>query len=621
MVVLVVGVLTARLFYLQLANGGRHASLVDDNRILLQAIPSARGLVYDRNGQQLVTNRPSYAVKVRPADLPYLQREAVVALLATILHRTTTEINTAIDSNPGSRFDLVRVASDVPENVARLISEDSLQLPGVEVVVEATRQYDTGPLLSQLLGYTGAVSADDLKRLQARGYLPDDAIGKDGLEAQYETQLRGSYGLEQVQRDATGRELGVLSQVRPPQSGDSLQLSIDLTLQQQAQQALEWGLQAAHLTSGVFIVMNPQTGEVLAMVSLPTYDDNLFAQGISNADFANLIKQPGQPLLNHAISEQFPPGSTWKLVPASGALQDGKITDQTQIPTYPILQLGTNMYGEWNHRGLGPLTVTQGFVQSSDTFFYQVAAKLGIDRLAYWAQPWGFGAPTGIDLPGEVAGIVPSNAWKEDVFGQPIYPGEVYLAGIGQSYDAVTPLQLLDAYCALANGGRLLQPQVVRQVVGPDGSVVQAFAPISRGDLGISQSVLRTIRIRCAHGGHERPHLQPEGPPARDRRQVRHRRVRYPRRPGTDAVPQLVRRLGAPEPPEVGRRPRRPQGGGGHGLTAGVPCLCRTIGHGRQRGDGDRQVLPADPLRDPARLSQPQPDGHRQLLRARLGRR
>jgi len=493
-VIIGIGVLTARLSYLQLARGSQNAAAADRNRTVLQAIPSSRGLVYDRAGRPLVTNVPSFTVKIRPADLPQSERDAVVTRLGGLLGMDPAEINAAIDANPGSRFDLVRIAQEVPEATARLIAESNLELPGVEVVVEARREYANGPLFSQVIGYTGPITAEQLAKLKDQGYLPDDMIGRTGVEAVYERELRGVYGAETVERDATGRRIQVLQTVRPAEAGDSLRLTIDTKEQIYAQRALEWGMSTAGLKRGVIIVMNPQTGEVLAMVSLPTYDNNLFAKGISKADFRRLVSDPDQPLLNHAIAEQYPPGSTYKLVTGTGALADGKITADTKLETRGYLTIGTYRYYDWNRRGFGPLDIKLGFGHSSDTFFYQVAGMLGIDRLAWWARQYGFGAPTGIDLPGEASGIVPTNQWKQDTFGQPIFPGEVYQAGIGQGYDVATPIQLLNAYNALANGGRLYQPQVVREIVAPDGTVVRPFEPKLIRKLPVSSSVLRTMR-------------------------------------------------------------------------------------------------------------------------------
>jgi penicillin-binding protein 2 len=495
MVVLVVAALTTRLVFLQIQQAPTYQALAEANRTAAAAIPSTRGVVYDRAERPLVRNIPTWTVKIRPADLPYSQRDAIVARLGGLLELTPTEINTRIESNPGSRFDLVRIKSDVPESIARVISEERLNLPGVEVAVESRRDYLYGPLLSQVIGFTGAIDAGQIADLTAKGYLPDDLVGKAGVESQYESELRGVYGEQQVERDATGRTIRVLQATRDPKPGDSLVLTIDLKEQRYAQKALEWGLEAAGVRRGVFVVMNPQTGEILAMVSLPTYDDNLFARGISDKDFQRLMKDKDTPFLNHAIAEQYPPGSTYKLVTGTGALADGKLTRASTVLTKPYVQIGPDKYWDWNHRGWGPLNIIEGFGHSSDTFFYQVSQMLGIERLAYWAKQYGFGAKTGIDLPGEVKGIVPTNQWKQDTFGQGIFPGETLQAGIGQGYDVATPLQVLNAYAALANGGKLYQPQVVRQVLAADGTVVRDFKKKLIRKLNVKSVHLQTMRL------------------------------------------------------------------------------------------------------------------------------
>jgi penicillin-binding protein 2 len=493
--ILAVSGLTARLVYLQVVDGGRLATLATTKeRTVLEPVVAPRGLIYDRNGRSLVTNVATFVVKLRPADLPVVQRPVVVDRLAALLGTSPSDINATIDGNPGSSFDLVRIASDVDSATARLISESTQDLPGVEVDIEARRQYADGPLMSQLLGYTGPVSGEQLKVLKDSGYLPDDMLGKAGIEAQYETELRGTYGTEAIERDGAGRRTKVLQTVTEPRPGDSLTLTIDTKEQTNAQKALRWAMKEVGIKRGVVIAMNPQTGEILALVSLPTYDNNVFARGIDNAAFAKLLADPDKPLTNHAIQAHYPPGSTYKLVAGTGALADKKITDKTKIQTRGFLTLGSTRFYDWNHIGFGSCDIYCGFGHSSDTFFFQMAGKLGIDRLAYWAKQYGFGAPTGIDLPGEVAGIVPSNQWKQDALGEKVFPGETYQAGIGQGYDVVTPIQLINAYAALANGGTLYRPQIVRDIVGPDGAVVRPFEPDVIRKMKVSPSVLRIMR-------------------------------------------------------------------------------------------------------------------------------
>jgi penicillin-binding protein 2 len=492
-VVLAAGALSTRLFSLQVGGTTPYTALGVTTRTVEEPLPSTRGVIYDRDGIPLVSNVASYSVKIRPADLPESQRVRVIDTLAGLVGADPADINIAIDSNPGSRYDLVRVAQDVNPQIAGLIAESSADMPGVEVVVETRRNYELGRLFAHVLGYTGPISSGELERLKADGYLPDDLLGRAGVEATYEPVLRGEYGVETVERDAAGRDIQVLRTDRAPVAGSSIRLTLDVKEQEYATKALEWGMKVAGLKRGVVAVMNPQNGEILALVSLPSYDDNAFSQGISNTAYQALLNDPNRPLVNHAISDQYPPGSTYKLVAGTGVLADGKITATTKIRTAGFLTLGGFKYKHWNDRGFGMCDILCGFAHSSDTFFYQAAAMLGIDRHAYWGRQYGFGSRTGIDLPAEAAGIVPSNQWKLDTLGLPIYPGETYLAGIGQGYVAVTPIQLLNAYAALANGGTLYQPHVVGQVIAPDGTVTDV-EPEVIGTIDAPAGVLRTMR-------------------------------------------------------------------------------------------------------------------------------
>ncbi len=493
--VLVFGLLLTRLAYLQLSNGPANAAKAEANRTAEIAIPAPRGLIYDRTGRLLVANVATFAVKITPADLPFGRRDDVARRLGGLLGMDPSEIIATLDSAPGSRFDQVRIAQDVPEATARIVSESVDELPGVAVVVESRREYPDGPLLAHILGYTGQIDAATLEKLSSSGYLSDDVIGKAGVEAAFESALRGTYGVQLMERDATGRDVQVLQTVQDAVPGASLKLTIDRKIQKEATAALKWGMKAAGLKRGVFIVMNPQDGEVLALVSLPSYDNNLFAKGISNKDFRKLVANKNKPLTNHAVQAHYPPGSTYKLVAGTGGLQDRKITPTTRLQTRGYLTLGASRFYDWNRRGFGACNINCGFGHSSDTFFFQVAGMLGADRLAYWGHMYGFGKPTGIDLPGEAAGIVPSNQWKIGALGQPMFAGEVYQSGIGQGYDVVTPIQLINAYAALANGGKLYRPQVVREIVGPDGNVVRAFKPDLIRKMPVSAKTLRTMRL------------------------------------------------------------------------------------------------------------------------------
>ncbi len=323
--------LTARLFYLQIVDGGRLATLATRNRTVLEPIVAPRGVIYDRNGRPLVANVPTFVVKLRPADLPLAERPVVVDRLAALLRMPVPDINAAIDGNPGSTFDLVRIASDVDEMTARLIAEAGYELPGVEVVIEARRQYTDGPLLSQILGYTGPVSGEQLSELKNVGYLPDDLIGKAGIESVYESALRGVYGSESVERDAQGRRKQVLQTISGAQPGNSLTLTIDTKEQGYAQKALTWAMREVGMKRGVVIVMNPRPGRSWRWSASRRTTTTSSPTASTTPTTPKLLNNPDKPLLNHAIQAHYPPGSTYKLVAGTGVLADKKITDRTKV--------------------------------------------------------------------------------------------------------------------------------------------------------------------------------------------------------------------------------------------------------------------------------------------------
>ena len=483
-----------------------------------QSVPSTRGLIYDASGAPLVQNVVTYSVTVTPIALQLSEKPVVAERLGSLLNANPVDIETRIDSASGSLYDPVKIADNVPVDVARFIEENSDSLPGVKVVVIQHRQYVTGPLFSELIGYTGQITQAQYDQLKGQGYSKSDVVGQNGLEASYEQQLRGTYGDESVALDDSGKAIpGLLTSHKPPVPGDSLTLTIDTHEQQIAQKALQWGLNGAGgvpiATRGVIIVENPQNGNILAMVSLPSYDDQKFADGISETDFQKLLADPSQPLLNKAIADQYAPGSTFKLVTGTAGLQDnpecqfagdkvrdgfdycsGTFNTSTTLLSQPYIQIGAFKFWEWNKEGWGPLNITQGVAYSSDTFFYQLAQMVGLDRLTFWSTQYGFGAPTGIDLPFEASGIVPTNDWKEKNTGKPMYTGEIIQAGIGQGYDAATPLQLLNAYCALANGGNLWQPHVVYSTKDSLNNVTYV-QPKLLNKLPASQDTLETMRL------------------------------------------------------------------------------------------------------------------------------
>jgi penicillin-binding protein 2 len=497
--------LGGRLFQLQIVSGEEYARRAAAERTVEVPIPAPRGLVFDRAGRALAVNAPSWTVKVRPADLPDSQRIRVLARVSELTGAPLATLRARLDAFRGSPFDLVPIERGATREAALLIGEEAGRLPGIVVEVDAIRQYldetgaVAGTLLSHILGYTGPISRAELQTRQPDGYLRDDVIGKTGIEASFEAELRGAYGSQLVQRDASGRQLRVLETLREPEPGRNLMLTLDAEVQRLAEQALTWGMEVADVGQGVTIVMNPQTGEILAMVSLPAYDNNEFARGISTEEFNVYLTDPDRPLRNHAISDIYPPGSTYKLVTAIAALEEGVTTPSRLWPTYGCYQIPGAPEGEclydWNRQGFGPLDMVNAFAKSSDTFFYQMAIQTGIDPLAEWAYELGFGARSGIRLPGEEPGIIASTAWARQQGRAGVYTGELAQAGIGQNVIAVTPLQVLNAYAAVANGGNLMRPMIVRGETNADGELTREYAPEVIRSIDADESTLHTMRI------------------------------------------------------------------------------------------------------------------------------
>lgn len=505
--VLMFGVLGGRLLQLQVLNGRVYAERAAALMTTEVAIPAPRGLIFDRAGRPLAVNVPSWTISAVPADLPKTATalKGVIAQVAAATGADAAALLARIDAYQGSEFDHIPLVRGVAREAALLLGEKAAQVPGIVIDVDPQRQYldETGAvdgaLLAHILGYTGPVTRDQLATLQTKGYLPDDQIGKDGVELSYEDALRGTYGSQLEERDVQGRPLKVIRTIGEPVPGKNLMLTIDARLQRMATQALTWGMKTAGVKQGVTIVLNPQTGEILAMVSLPSYDDNAFAGGISSAEFKAYVTNPNQPLRNHAIADIYPPGSTFKLATGTAALEEGVTTATRRWPTYACYHIpgapASQCLFDWNHAGFGALNIVQAYAKSSDTFFYQMAIHLGIDRLAKWAHNLGFGAKTGIRLPSEATGIVPSTEWAQSQGRASVFTGEIAQAGIGQNVVAVTPLQLANAYAALANGGRLMQPMIVKGEANGAGKLTTPYLPQLIRRLAADPATLQLMRI------------------------------------------------------------------------------------------------------------------------------
>ncbi len=534
LVIVIFGAFALRIILLQTIQGTDYQTLADDNRFRTIRANAPRGIIYDRQGTALVLNVPSYNVTIIPAYVPDDEDEAMESfrLLSQLIDAPVTSTITMEPSSQSKLlfqqplvhdlsepspsflvpveqqgiFEIVEhattfepyqptlIKADVSREVAQKIEELRPWLPGVEIQVVPVREYPTGQLTSHLIGYMGPLPTNDWLAL---GYEKDDRVGYAGIEIVMEAELSGSKGEREIEVDVAGKPIRTVGNPIDPAAGLNIHLNIDTRLQAAANYALTntmglinqlWDIK---LEQAVVIAMDPRSGEILAMVSLPTYDNNRFATQIDldyyNAQLENIYN----PLVNHAISGQYPPGSTFKLVTASGALEDGVITKDTRIVGEGIVYL-ENKYAPndpgraqpfycWFREGHGALSVRDALAQSCNIFFYKVGGGfpdqnllgLGEQRLAYYSEQYGFGAAMGIELIGEASGHVPTARWKRLTYGESWSTGDTYNMAVGQGFVTSTPLQVLSMGATAANGGTLYQPKIIHHLTDSTGSVVR----------------------------------------------------------------------------------------------------------------------------------------------------
>jgi len=447
-------VLLGRLVYLQVLAHEHYTTLSDDNRIKILPLPPNRGLIFDRNGIILADNLPSYRLEVTPEqvhDMP-----ATLDSLATIIN---------IRDVDRERFEKLRARTPAFKPVPlrfRLSDEevahfaiDRHRYPGVDVVAGLSRHYPHGPLASHALGYVGRIDERDLQRIDVSNYSGTTHIGKVGIEKTYENTLHGTVGYRQVETNAEGRVLRTLVRT-PPVPGENLYLTLDAELQNITEQTFGE-------RTGAAIAIDPDNGEILAFVSKPTYDPNLFVNGIDSETYQALRDDDQQPLFNRALRGQYPPGSTLKPFVGLGGLEQGITSEHahTFCPGYYQLPGKERKYRDWKRGGHGSVNLTSAIAQSCDVYFYDLALSMGIDRLHEFLAKFGFGTRTGIDISGELPGLLPSRQWKRAVRGQPWFPGETLITGIGQGFMLTTPIQLASATATLSTYGRRMRPHIV----------------------------------------------------------------------------------------------------------------------------------------------------------------
>ncbi len=466
-VVAVFTLILFRLTYLQIIQGDRFRNLSESNRVQIRVVTAPRGVIYDAKGRILVDNRPAFDVKLVPEDVKNVGE--AIERVGRLLGLSDDDIASRTAEAKASPLRPILIKGDVSRDELALVETRKLDLPGVFVDVGQRRAYRYGKLAAHLLGYMGEINDVELKRPEYKDYRQGEFIGKVGIERRYEAHLKGMHGQKQIEVDAAGREVNFLREIAPI-PGKDVYLTIDLDLQLTAEEAMKD-------KAGAVIALDPRTGDILAMVSAPAFEPDVFARGITAGEWQALTQDPRKPLNNKGMQGTYPPGSTWKVVMAAAGLETGTITPQTAINDPGYFVFGGRRFRNWKPGGHGRVDFYASLAESCDTYYYWLGSRLGIDRIAEEAEGMGFGRPTGIDLEGEKSGTVPSTAWKQRRFKQPWFPGETISVAIGQGATTVTPIQLVNAYASLANGGRLWKPQVVSRVVDLDGTIIYQREP------------------------------------------------------------------------------------------------------------------------------------------------
>ena len=475
----------ARLWYLQVFKGAEFRRMSENNRIRIRETPADRGMLLDRKGRILAHNRPSFEALLVPEDLK--GNPEVLSRVREMLKLGENDIEQRLKSVKWrAPFKPIKIKSDIDWGELALLESNRVHLPGVLVDVISTRAYNYGDLAAHLIGYIGEIDENELKQPKSPPYRMGAAVGKYGIEYQWEDVLRGRDGGRQIEVDATGREIKPLRSV-DPFPGNSLLMTIDLDVQQAAEAAFQ-------NKNGACIAMDPKTGRILAMVSKPSFNPALFAGNVSPEDWRSLMQDPNHPLQNKSIQGQYPPGSVFKIITAIAGLEDKIITPRTVFTCTGGYPYGNRIFRCFKKEGHGTMDLHQAIVQSCDIYFYQLGLKVGVDRIARYAGEFGLGKKTGIPIPHERAGIVPSSVWKQTRLGAPWYSGETLSLAVGQGYLTVTPLQLVSLISAVANGGTLYLPQMVDKVVDLSGAPLRDFPPMEIGRVTVSEETLRFIR-------------------------------------------------------------------------------------------------------------------------------
>lgn len=468
LVVVVLFVYTLRLWHLQVVEGHRYRYQSENNRIRLEDIPAPRGIIFDRNGIPLVENRPAYHLQLIRDDVQDLNQ--TLQEVARLTGRNVEDFLEILEANKQlPKFVPIRLAADLDRDSLARVEAQRVRLPGVVIHLEPKREYRFNKTAAHLIGYLSEITESELKSESYEGYVMGEDVGKFGVESAFEKYLHGRRGGRQVEVDAIGRRRRVLDEVLPI-SGRSVWLTIDIELQKAAEVCLEGRV-------GAIVAIDPNSGAVLALASNPVFDQEKFIRGLKRDEWQALSKDPTHPLLNRAIGAAYPPGSVYKPFLALAGLKEGLISSETIIGCPGFFPFGNRRYRCWRDHGHGAMDLEQAIIQSCDVYFYQTGMRLGVDRIAQYANYFGLGERTGIGLHGEHPGLIPTSSWKRQATGVPWQKGETLSIAIGQGFNLTTPLQMTLAFSAIANGGKLWQPFVVKRIEGNGPAMVDEIKP------------------------------------------------------------------------------------------------------------------------------------------------
>lgn len=503
MIVVFAVVLLGRVGYLQFIEGKQFFSEAEGNRIHTDSIPAVRGVVYDKQGNPLVKNVPDFRLQLTARDIPHMTQEEyndTFAHMAEVSGVDEQLIRDAFDTSFTSGQSET-LKTDIPYEEALQLMIRIRDLSGLTVETFYNRQYLAGSAFGHVMGYTGKLTETEYSALQSSGYVLNDTVGKSGIEKSYESTLRGTNGYRKIEVDYRGDEKSLVADVAPV-PGDSVHLSIDSNLQNVLYSSLQSIIDERGLPGGSAVAIDPRNGRVLAIVSYPSYDSNAFVGGISQEEYQALITDERQPLFHRAMSGTYPSGSTFKPIVAAAALEEGVVTPNTTVmSTGGITIEGGFTFPDWKAGGHGLTNVLTALAESVNTYFYlagggdnETTTGLGVERITDYARRFGLGATTGIDLPGEADGFLPSTAWKEEFKNEPWYLGDTYHLAIGQGDLLVTPLQVALYTAVFANRGTLYAPSVITSITDHSGAVVETPDPVVRNEQVMSERSIDVVR-------------------------------------------------------------------------------------------------------------------------------